>query len=147
EKEIQEENVYYLTPDRKKLIMVMSDFVRPNGIVGSGDGKTLYVADIGAGKTYSFQIQSDGSLSSRKLFTEMGSDGMTIDKKGNVYLTGKGVTIFDPSGTQIGHIPVNEPWTANVCFGGKDGKTLFITASKSVYILPMIVKGVGSRRR
>ncbi len=144
EKEINQENVYYLTPDRKKLTMVMADFVRPNGIIGTPDGKKLYVADIGAGKTYSFAIQGDGTLSDRKLFTEMGSDGMTIDKKGNIYLTGKGVFIFDPSGKQVGHIPVDEPWTANVCFGGKDRKTLFITASKSVYRMDMKVKG-GSR--
>lgn len=117
------------------------DFVRPNGIVGTRDGKKLYVADISAGKTYSFQINDDGTLSDRKLFTAMGSDGMTIDNKGNVYLTGKGVTVFNPAGEQIEHIPVEEPWTANVCFGGKDLKTLFITASGAVYTLQMKVKG------
>lgn len=141
EKEIAEENVYYLSPDKKKLTMVSGGFVRPNGIVGTPDGKALYVADIGASKTYSFSIQPDGSLSDRKLFTEMGSDGMTIDKKGNIYLTGKGVTIFEKSGKKIGQIQIDEPWTANVCFGGKDGKTLFVTASKSVYTLEMKVRG------
>lgn len=141
EKEIEEENVYYLSPDKKKLTLVAGDFVRPNGIVGTRDGKKLYVADISAGKTYSFQINDDGTLSDRKLFTAMGSDGMTIDNKGNVYLTGKGVTVFNPAGEQIEHIPVEEPWTANVCFGGKDLKTLFITASGAVYTLQMKVKG------
>jgi gluconolactonase len=141
EKEIQQENVYYLSPDRTKLGAAMKDFVRPNGIIGTPDGKTLYVADIGAGKTYSFSIQPDGTLTNRKLFVEMGSDGMTIDQKGNVYLTGKGVTVFNPAGEKIGHIPIDAPWTANVCFGGKKLKTLFITASKSVYALDMKVKG------
>lgn len=141
EKEIEQENVYYLSPDRKTLTMVMDDFKRPNGIVGKADGSMLYVADIGAGKTYAFTIQEDGSLSDRRLFAEMGSDGMTIDKKGNVYLTGKGVTVFNPEGKKIDHIAVDAPWTANVCFGGKDGKTLFITASESVYALQMKVKG------
>ena len=141
EKEIEQENVYYLSPDRKTLTMVMDDFKRPNGIVGTADGSTLYVADIGAGKTYAFSIQQDGSLSDRRQFVEMGSDGMTIDKKGNVYLTGKGVTVFSPAGKKIDHIAVDAPWTANVCFGGKEGKTLFITASKSVYALQMKVKG------
>lgn len=141
EKEIEQENVYYLSPDRKTLTMVMDDFKRPNGIVGKADGSTLYVADIGAGETYAFTIQQDGSLSDRRLFTAMGSDGMTIDKNGNVYLTGKGVTVFNPAGKKIDHIAVDAPWTANVCFGGKDGKTLFITASKSVYTLKMKVKG------
>lgn len=143
EKEIAQENVYYLSPDKKKLTVAMKDFVRPNGIIGTPDGKILYVADIGAGKTYSFAIQADGSLADRNLFAEMGSDGMTIDHKGNVYLTGKGVTVFNPSGEKIAHIPIDAPWTANVCFGGKDLKTLFITASKSVYVLDMKVKGAG----
>ena len=58
---------------------------------------------------------------------------MTIDSEGNVYLTGKGVTVFDKTGKQIEHIDVPETWTANVCFGGKDRQTLFITASKSLY--------------
>ena len=141
EKEIAQENVYYLSPDRKRLTMVMDKFVRPNGIVGKADGSELYVADIGDGKTYSFRIGADGRLSDRKVFAEMGSDGMTIDRKGNVYLTGKGVTVFSPDGRKIEHIAVDEPWTANVCFGGKDGKTLFVTASKSVYTLRMKVKG------
>lgn len=142
EKEIEQENVYYLSSDKKKLTLVAADFVRPNGIVGNADGKKLYVADINGGKTYSFSINSDGSLFDRKVFAEMGSDGMTIDNKGNVYITGKGVTVFNSDGEQIEHIPVEEPWTANVCFGGKDQKTLFITASKSVYTLKMKVKGV-----
>ncbi len=141
-REIEEENVYYLSPDGRELKIVADGFIRPNGIVGSGDGKTLYVADIGAKKTYSYRIEPDGTLSDKKLFTSMGSDGMTIDKKGNLYLTGKGVTVFNPSGEQILHIPIDEPWTANVCFGGKNMKTLFITASTAVYTLPMKVKGV-----
>ncbi len=142
EKEIEQENVYYLSPDKSKLTLAAADFVRPNGIVGTSDGKKLYVADINAGKTYSFRINSDGSLADRKIFAEKGSDGMTIDNKGNVYITGKGVTVFNSSGKQIEHIPVAEPWTANVCFGGKNQKILFITASKSVYTLKMKVKGI-----
>ncbi|MEO5602124.1 MAG: SMP-30/gluconolactonase/LRE family protein [Cyclobacteriaceae bacterium] len=141
EKEIEQENVYYFSADGKILEVAAGDFVRPNGIVGTRDGKKLYVADINAGKTYSFRIGNDGSLSDRKLFAALGSDGITIDKKGNVYLTGKGVTILNPDGEQIGHIPVPEGWTANVCFGGSDKKTLFITASKSLYSLQMKVNG------
>jgi gluconolactonase len=141
EKEIEQENVYYLSPDGKTLRMVATGLVQPNGIIGSPDGKKLFVADIRDRKTYEFTILPDGSLGERKLFTEMGSDGMTIDSQGNIYLTGKGVTVFDPSGKQIDHIAIDEPWTANVCFGGKDMKTLFITASKSVYTLKMKVKG------
>jgi gluconolactonase len=75
----------------------------------------------------------------------MGSDGMTIDDQGNVYLTGKGVTVFDKNGKQVVHIDINEPWTANVCFGGKERNVLFITASKAVYTVKMNVKGAGSQ--
>jgi len=67
---------------------------------------------------------------------------MTVDEKGNLYLTNNGVTIFNPNGEKIMHIPIDEEWTGNVTFAGKDNKTLFITASKSVYTLKMNVKGM-----
>jgi gluconolactonase len=135
------EHVYFLSADRVKLIRVTDDLKQPNGIRGTPDGKTLYVADIGAGKTYSYEIQPKGTLSNKKLFCNLGSDGMTLDSEGNLYLTGKGVTVFDRTGKQIEHIAIDEPWTANVCFGGKDRHTLFITASKTLYALRMRVKG------
>jgi gluconolactonase len=140
--DLPEKRVYYLSPDKKTVTIAARELVAPNGIIGTPNGKTLYVADIGDKKTYSFKINLDGTLSDRKLFAPLGSDGMTIDKKGNVYVTGKGVTVFDKNGTQIEHIEVKEPWTANVTFGGKDRKMLFITASKSIYTLKMKVKGI-----
>ena len=133
--------VYYLEPDHKTIIRVIDDLVQPNGIVGTPDSKTLFIADIGGKKTWSYTINKDGSLVNKKLFCEMGSDGMTIDTDGNIYLTGKGVTIFDKNGVQIGNIAVPEDWTANVCFGGKDMKSLFITASKSLYRIRTQIKG------
>ena len=54
----------------------------------------------------------------RRASVSPGSDGMTLDAKGNLYLTGKGVYVFNPAGEKIGHIPIPEAWTANVCFGG-----------------------------
>jgi len=140
-----DECVYYLSPDLKKVSRVIDDLKQPNGIIGTPDGKTLYVADIGAGKTYRYRIEADGSLAQKKLFCELGSDGMTIDDKGNIYLTGKGVSVFDSTGKKIEQIDVPEDWTANVCFGGKDRQLLFITASKSIYGLRMQVKGVDSQ--
>jgi gluconolactonase len=139
------ECVYHVSPDGQSVTRVTEDLKQPNGIIGTSDGKTLYVADIGAQQTFRYSIQPDGTLKGKKLFCSMGSDGMTIDEQGNVYLTGKGVTVFDPAGNQIEHIDVDEPWTANVCFGGKDRRTLFITASKSLYSLQMRVKGVDSQ--
>lgn len=137
--------VYYLAPDRRKLIRVADDLEQPNGLIGTPDGKALYVADIRARKTYVYDIQPEGTLANKRLFCEMGSDGMTIDNEGNVYLTGKGVFVFDRNGKQIEHIAVDERWTGNVCFGGADRHLLFITASKGVYGLRMRVKGVGSQ--
>ncbi|MEH6747325.1 MAG: SMP-30/gluconolactonase/LRE family protein [Maribacter arcticus] len=140
--EIEEKNVYYISPDLKNITVAATDLVQPNGIIGTPDGKTLYVADIGDQKTYSYTIQNNGTLTNRTIFTDMGSDGMTIDNKGNIYLTGEGVTIFNPKGEKIHHIPVNEEWTANVTFGGKNQNILFITAKGSVYTLKMNVHGV-----
>ncbi len=135
------EQVYYLPPDGKKLMRVTDDFKRPNGITGTPDGKKLFVADIGADRTYAFKIRPDGSLTNKMLFCAKGSDGMTIDERGNLYLTGRGVTVFDQTGRQVEHIEVPEPWSANVSFGGKDHQTLFITASKSLYSIRLVVKG------
>ncbi len=141
EKEIEEERVYYVNSEGE-INIVVEDMEQPNGIIGTPDGKTLYIADIGANKTYSYKINPDGSLSGKKLFTELGSDGMTIDNRGNVYLTGNGVTVFDKSGKKIQHIPIDKDWTANVTFGGKNQQTLFITAQQALYSLEMNVKGV-----
>jgi gluconolactonase len=135
-------HVYYLKPNRKKLIRVTNDLVTPNGIIGTPDGKLLYVADLGDKKTYVYNTNADGTLSNKKLFCSMGSDGMTIDNEGNIYLTGRGVTVFNSAGEKIEHIPIDTGWTANVCFGGTDRHTLFITAQTSFYSLRMRVKGV-----
>jgi gluconolactonase len=135
------QHVYFITPDRKDVKRVATDLRQPNGVIGTPDGKTLYVADIGARKTYAYDINPDGALTNKRLFCELGSDGMTIDNEGNVYLTGRGVIVFDKTGKQIETIPVPEGWTANVTFGGKDRDLLFITASKSVYGVKMRTKG------
>jgi len=135
------QHVYYLRPDSSELIRVTTDLDQPNGIIGTPDGKLLYIADIGAGKTYVYRINTDGSLSNKTLFCSMGSDGMTIDNRGNIYLTGDGVTVFNLRGQQIEHIAVPAGWTANVTFGGRERQTLFITAQNSLYSLRMQVKG------
>lgn len=140
--EQESKRVYYLTPDKKELKMVADGFVQPNGIIGSSDKGLLYIADIGDNKTYSYKIAADGSLTNKKLFTELGSDGMTLDNKENLYLTGDGVIVFNSKGEQIEHIKVDRKWTANVTFGGKNNSTLFITASEAVYTLEMKTHGV-----
>jgi gluconolactonase len=133
--------VYHLSADRRSLRRVDDQLQQPNGIIGTPDGRTLYVSDIGAGRTYAYDIQDGGKLANRRLFCPMGSDGMTIDERGNVYLTGRGVTIFSADGVQLQTIEVPQRWTANVTFGGRDRRTLFITASKGLYSLEMQVAG------
>jgi gluconolactonase len=134
------QHVYFLAKDKPAPVRVAVDLKQPNGIIGAPDGKTLYVADIGARKTYAYDIQPGGELTGKRLFCELGSDGMTLDNEGNVYLTGRGVTVFDRTGKQIEQIDVPEGWTANVTFGGTAGDLLFITASKGIYGLKMRVK-------
>lgn len=140
------EQVYFLSADRKSLKRVTTDLVQPNGIIGTPDGKKLFVADIRARKTYRYDIQPDGSLANKQLHCELGSDGMTLDTEGNLYLTGKGVIVFDKTGKKIAHIDVPEPWSANVSFGGKDHQTLFITASKGLYSIRMKHRGANAAK-
>ncbi|MDX8523856.1 SMP-30/gluconolactonase/LRE family protein [Mesorhizobium sp. MSK_1335] len=136
------QHVYFVTPDRKTVSRVTTDLKKPNGIIGTPDGKMLYVADYGASKTFVYDIRPDGGLTNKRLFCNLGSDGMTIDAEGNVYLTMIGVTVFDRTGKRVEHIDVPiEDTTTNVTFGGKDNDLLFITATGSVYGLKMRVKG------
>jgi gluconolactonase len=141
------QHVYFLSSDRRRLVRVADDLEKPNGIVGTPDGRTLYVADIGAGRTYRYDAAPDGSLTGKTLVAEHGSDGMTLDSEGNLYLTGDGVLVLDGEGRQIEHIPIpDERWTSNVSFGGKDRQTLFITASMGLYGVRMRVKGANTAK-
>ena len=142
EKVLEKQQVYYISPDMGEIKVVADEFVRPNGIIGSADGKTLYIADIGDEKTYSYSISENGTLINKKLFCSMGSDGMTLDNQGNLYLTGDGVIVFDKDGNQIEQIPTGKKWTANVTFGGPDQDLLFITAMDAVFSLQMNVRGI-----
>ena len=140
--EQEKQRVFFLPKGADKPVIADDTLTQPNGIIGTTDGKTLYVADIGANKTYRYAIKADHSLGEKELFCEMGSDGMTLDSEGNLYLTGKGVTVFGKDGKKLGEIPVPEGWTANATFGGKEMKTLFITAMDSLYSLEMSVEGI-----
>ncbi|WDQ15408.1 SMP-30/gluconolactonase/LRE family protein [Rhodopirellula sp. P2] len=134
--------VYRLSKDGK-LTQVADDLVQPNGIIGDPENRQLWIADIGDKKTYRYDIAEDGTLANRKLFCEMGSDGMTLDQERNLYLTGgAGVTVFDAGGNKLETIAVPKGWTANVTFGGTGHQELFITAQDSVYTLPMRVSGL-----
>src|SRR5262249_23059812 len=129
--------VYFLSAKGELSRADAGEIKQPNGIIGTPDGKTLFVADIGAGKTDRYDIDKDGALKNRKEHCAMGSDGMTSDEEGNIYLTrGRAVTVFDKDGKKVTAIDVPEG-TTNVCFGGKDMKTLFITAGTGFYSIQM----------
>jgi gluconolactonase len=128
------EHVYYLAPDGKMLRQVADDFVRPNGIVGTPDGQTLYIADHAAGKTYRYTIRSNGTLGNKTLFADQGSDGMSIDADGNVYLTSKAVDVYNPEGVLLRSLEMPKP-PANVLVLQSDPLTLFVTARDRIYLL------------
>jgi gluconolactonase len=135
--------VYRYNPDDESITRVIDDLLQPNGIIGTPDGKLLYVADIDAGQTFVYAIADDGELQDKRLFCGYGSDGMTVDSNDNVYLTtGQHVQVFDREGRHIAAIEIAEA-PSNVAFGGVDGQTLFITARTGLYSVRTRVKGVG----
>ena len=136
------EYVYYLKPDRSSVIRVVTDMVRPNGLVGTSDGTTLYIADWGAGTVYRYSINSDGTLTNKAAFASVKCDGMTLDAEGYVYLTETNVLVYASTGRQVEQISLtNRP--TNLAFGGSDRKTLFITTDNgSLYSLQMRVQGI-----
>jgi gluconolactonase len=141
------QHVYSLSADRTRLVRVTTDLTKPNGIVGTPDGRNLFVSDIEANRTFRYDIAADGSLSGKTLVVEQGSDGMTLDDEGHLYLTGDGVMVFDGDGRQVDHLRIpDEKWTANVAFGGRDLQTLFITASTGFYGIRMRVRGANAAK-
>lgn len=139
-KEVQDvRGTYYLSVDGE-LSLEVDDLKTPNGLVGTPDGKYLYVADIEDGKTWRYDVRSDGKLANKTFFAPHGSDGMTIDNEGNVYLTSGKVWVYNSNGELIEEIEFPES-PANICFGGKDRDVLFVTARTGVYTLKMNVRG------
>ncbi len=139
--------VYRHDPKTGRTTAVVKDFVQPNGLAFSPDEKKLYVADSGAPRHIRvFNVKSDGSLSGGEVFCKIdvgGPDGIRVDQDGRVWSSaGDGVQIFGKDGKLIGKILVPEA-PANLCFGGDDGKTLFMTARKSLYSIPVKVTGAG----
>ncbi|MSR26950.1 MAG: SMP-30/gluconolactonase/LRE family protein, partial [Planctomycetaceae bacterium] len=142
--ELDTEAVYFISPDRTTVSRVAAGFARPNGIVGSPDGTTLYVTDRKAGMTWAFPVLGPGRLGERRKFNDDGCDGFAIDDHGNLYGTPKAplVRIWAPDGKIIGAIPLPDS-PSNITFGGPDRKTLFVTVKDKVFALPMNVSGGG----
>lgn len=134
-------HVYYISPDRRTVKRVTNDLVNPNGLIGAADGTRLYVADPGAGRTYVYRIDGEANLGGRRTVTNRGSDGMTLDGEGNLYITGEtGVMVFNTRNRRIATLDVPEIPT-NVTFGGQNRQTLFITAGTGLYTVQMRVRG------
>jgi len=131
--------VYYVTADGA-VIRVTHDLQAPNGLIGTPDGKRLYVTDPGAGKTWYYEILRPGELGAKQLFVDRFTDGMTLDEHGNVYFSGEDVTVYSPQGATLAVIPFPEH-SANLTFGGVDATTLFVTGRNAVYTLDMAVAG------
>jgi gluconolactonase len=141
--------VYYRSPEGK-VTRLTSDPKAPNGVILSPDEKTLYVIPSGEKKMYAYNVKSPGVLGEAKVFCELeqaqpngngGGDGLAIDVKGNLYITsGLGMQVFSPAGKLLGIIKFPEQ-PANATFGGKDNKTLYVTARKGLYSCEMPVAG------
>ena len=159
-KELQMSGVYRIpkasaqqpgtAPARDQLQLLVKDLPRPNGIAFSPDEKYLYVNNSQPKKIWMrYRVKKDGTLEDAKLFYDATSDnrrgspdGMKVDRQGNIYSTGPGgVWIFSPEGKALGTILIPEP-ASNVSWAGADRKTLYITASSSIYRVTLKVPGV-----
>jgi len=146
--EMDVEGVYYIKPGGD-LIRVIDDLVRPNGILLSLDGKTLYVIDNGAGKVYAYDVQPGGTVKNQRLLVALNDqnkgdgDGAAMDQQGNLYITSprtSSVWVVSPDGKILEKIPSLLP-PANCTFGGPDNKTLFITARTALLTIQLKIPG------
>jgi gluconolactonase len=134
--------VYYLAPGGSEAQLIISDLVKPNGIIGTRDGDTLYVADHLGNETYAYTITAPGQLTDKRLLAPQGSDGLALDEQGNLYLTGgRNITVYNPQGQLLQTIEFPLA-PANMTFGGPDRDVLFVTARSSLYALQMAVRGM-----
>jgi gluconolactonase len=137
DREIDFQGVYRITT-KGKLELLVKDFDRPNGLCFSPDEKRLYIADSSNRRHVRvFDVLKDGTLANGRVFAQVAQggapDGMKVDVKGNLYVTGPGgVWVFDPNGKHIETIECPET-PANCAWGDADGKTLYVTARTGLY--------------
>ena len=152
-REIDAESVYRIDPDGT-VTLLLKDVRKPNGLVVSPDGKTLYVSDHngepgGGRKLVAYPLKADGSCGPRAELYDFGKgrgiDGMAVAADGTIVATAgtkaaAGVYFFDPAGKKLGFLPTPED-PNNCCFGGADRKTLYVTAGTSLYRIPLTLAG------
>jgi gluconolactonase len=141
--------VYYVSADGK-VTRLLDDLPNPNGVILSPDEKTLYVIPSGQARMMAYPVEGPGKIGAGRVFCTLkqrreggnaGGDGLTVDSKGNLYITSElGLQVFNPDGKLLGIIALPEQ-PANVAFGGKDLKTLYVTARTSLYTVPMEATG------
>lgn len=136
-------------PDGSRIRLLEDRMERPNGIAFSPDESVLYVNDTNKQYIRAYQMRNNGEASLIGTFAKLDeaygpgcADGMKVDAEGNVYLTGPGgIWVIDRNGTPAAILECPEN-AGNLCFGGKDNRTLFITASTSVYRIPVKIPGI-----
>ncbi len=143
------EAFYYLSA-AGQVTRLGDQLAAPNGIILSPDEKTLYVIPSMQKTMYAYPVEAPGKLGEGRVFCELaqrepqgngGGDGLTIDVRGNLYITSAlGIQVFSPAGQALGVIPFPEQ-PANATFGGPDNKTLYVTARTSLYSAPMEIPG------
>jgi gluconolactonase len=145
--EIPYQGVYRLD-EAGNLKLLTKELTQPNGLAFSPDGKRFYVDDSQERNIRVYDVASDGSLTNGRIFGEEPGehhdgvpDGIKVDKNGNLFVTGpKGIWVWDPQGHHLGTIVVPEQ-PANLTWGDRDYRTLYITATTSVYVLKMKAQG------
>lgn len=146
----QEKTAVYYRDAVGKVTRLMDDLKAPNGVILSPDEKTLYVIPSLQKEMMAYPVTAPGKVGKGKVFCTLqqnpnednrGGDGLTVDVKGNLYITSPtGIQVFDPQGKLLGTLKFpHKP--ANCTFGGPENKTLYVTAVKGLYAVPMEVAG------
>ena len=158
--------VYRIDPDGQvSRVLTQPDIQRPNGIAVTQDSKHLYLVDScpvigGNRKIWHFDLDADGNPSTQSVVWDFqggrGGDGMRLDTEGNLYIAAgintprgphedstvpPGIYIITPEGEMKGRIPIPEDTLTNLAFGGADGKTIYVTAGKTIYKTRVTVPG------